>query len=76
MDPDVNAATGGFFADTLPALDAAYLRPRDVGFLTFQDEAGDLVHGFLRDGGDPDRVLDALDGSYRACLGWRTGAKR
>jgi multiple sugar transport system substrate-binding protein len=76
MDPDLNAATGGFFADTLPALDAAYLRPRDVGFLGFQDEAGGLVHGFLRDGGDPDKVLDALDGSHRAYLGWRTGAER
>jgi multiple sugar transport system substrate-binding protein len=75
-DPAVNASTGGFFADTLDALDAAFLRPRYEGFLSFQDEAGDLVHRHLRDSGDADAVLDALDASYRASLGTRTGAER
>jgi multiple sugar transport system substrate-binding protein len=75
-DPAINASTGHFFADTLGALDAAYLRPRYEGFLDFQDEAGDLVHRYLRDGGDPDAVLDALDASYRASLGTRAGAER
>jgi multiple sugar transport system substrate-binding protein len=65
-DPHVDAEAGGFFSSTLPALDAAYLRPRDDGFLGFQDTAGDLVHGFLRDGGEPDDVLDRIDAAYRA----------
>jgi multiple sugar transport system substrate-binding protein len=63
-DERVNAAASGFFHDTLTALDAALLRPRYDGFLAFQDKAGGLVHSYLRDGGDPDRVLAALDAAY------------
>jgi multiple sugar transport system substrate-binding protein len=63
-----------YHEDTVGALDRAYLRPRYDGFLGFQDQAGDLVHGYLRDGGDPDVVLDRLDAAYRASLG--VGADR
>jgi multiple sugar transport system substrate-binding protein len=76
IDREVNATSGGAFADTLDALDAAYLRPRDDGFIHFQDEAGDLVHAHLRDGGDVDEVLDAVDASYRSSLGSRAEAGR
>jgi len=65
-DEAVNAAANGFFRDTLGALDAALLRPRHDGFLGFQAAAGDLVHGWLRDGGDPERVLADLDAAWRA----------
>jgi multiple sugar transport system substrate-binding protein len=65
-DEAVNAAAGGFFRDTLGTLDAALLRPRHDGFLGFQGAAGDLVHGWLRSGGDPDRVLADLDAAYAA----------
>ena len=65
-DEAVNAAAGGFFRDTLGTLDAALLRPRHDGFLGFQAAAGDLVHGWLRSGGDPDRVLADLDAAYEA----------
>jgi multiple sugar transport system substrate-binding protein len=65
-DPQVDLRANGFFSSTLPALDAAYLRPRYDGFLAFQDIAGDLVHGYLRRGGDPDDVLDRIDEAYRA----------
>jgi multiple sugar transport system substrate-binding protein len=60
-DPAVNDAAGGFFRDTLAALDAALLRPRHDGFLAFQAAAGQLVHDHLRHGGDPDEVLDAME---------------
>jgi multiple sugar transport system substrate-binding protein len=63
-----------YHEDTVGALDQAYLRPRYNGFLRFQDQAGDLVHGYLRDGGDPDVALDRLDAAYRASLG--VGANR
>jgi multiple sugar transport system substrate-binding protein len=76
-DERANANANGFFADTLDALDAAYLRPRYDGFLSFQDEAGDLVHAYLRDRTrDADEVLDALDASYRASPGSRAEAGR
>jgi multiple sugar transport system substrate-binding protein len=60
-DRAVNAACGGFFRATLPAVDAALLRPRHDGFLAFQQRAGELVHGWLRRGGDPDQVLAAME---------------
>jgi multiple sugar transport system substrate-binding protein len=63
-DQAVNAAANGFFRDTLAALDAAFLRPRYDGFLAFQDAAGELVHGHLRDGRDPGAVLAAMDAAY------------
>ena len=64
-DEAVNAAASGFFHDTLGALDAAFLRPRHDGYLAFQGPAGDLVHGYLRHGGDPDQVLAAMDAAYQ-----------
>jgi len=65
-DPEVDAWANGFFSATLPALDAAYLRPRHDGFLSFQDAAGELINAYLRDDGDPDAVLDAIDAADRA----------
>lgn len=64
-DDTVNARTGAFFADTLSAMDAAYLRPRDAGFVAFQDAAGDAVHAWLREGGDAGTVLNLLDEADR-----------
>ena len=65
-----------FFGSTIEALDRAYLRPRYDGFLRFQGEAGELVHGYLRTGEDVDEVLDAVDASYRASLVTRAEADR
>jgi multiple sugar transport system substrate-binding protein len=65
-DEAVNAAAGGFFRDTLGTLDAALLRPRHDGFLGFQAAAGDRVHGWLRHGGDPDRVLASIEAAWQA----------
>ena len=65
-DPSVNASSSSFFADTLAALDAAYLRPRYDGVLGFQEAGGDLIHAWLREGADTGAVLDDLDARYRA----------
>jgi multiple sugar transport system substrate-binding protein len=67
-DDRVNDATSGFFRDTLAALDAAYLRPRYDGYLSFQDAAGRAVHEFLRAREDPGRTLAHLNQAYRASL--------
>jgi multiple sugar transport system substrate-binding protein len=61
LDKTVNAASGNFFLDTLPVLERAYLRPRYAGYLHFQDEAGPIVHHFLRHGGDAVAVLEQLE---------------
>jgi multiple sugar transport system substrate-binding protein len=62
LDDEANELTGGYFRATLPGLDVAYLRPRHVGFLEFQDRAGELVHRFLTDRrGNALDVVDRLD---------------
>ena len=72
-DDRINRASSGFFRDTLDAVDGAYLRPRHDGFLEFQEAAGRLVHRHLREGGDPDAALDAMDAAHRDSLAVRTG---
>lgn len=68
-DPQVNAATSDFFRDTLQTLDEAYLRPRYPGYLHFQDQAGPIVHTYLKAGGDAGRVVEQLDTLYRSTSG-------
>ena len=68
LDDRVNAASSNFFFDTLSTLDAAFVRPRYAGYLKLQDHAGDVIHKFLRRGGDAGKVLDAINQLYRETL--------
>ena len=68
LDPEADRLTDGYHADTLSALDEAWLRPRHDGYIPFQDEAGHVVHAYLREGGDPLAVLDDLDRLYHQSL--------
>lgn len=61
----INATCDNYFRDTLPALDAAFVRPRYAGYLDFQDVAGTPIHNYLKDGGDAHNVLDTLDKLYQ-----------
>jgi multiple sugar transport system substrate-binding protein len=65
LDPAVNGASSNFFLDTLETLDNAYLRPRYLGFMAVQDQAGIILHRFLTEGVEIEPTLDALDGLYR-----------
>jgi multiple sugar transport system substrate-binding protein len=65
-DPMVNAASSGFFQDTLGALDRAYLRPRYLGFMGVQERSGELIHEWLVEEGSRDGLLEQLDALYRA----------
>lgn len=67
-DPMANALTSGYFEETLPGLDAGYLRPRYDGALLVQNEGGEMLWEFLRTGGEPDDLLDRLDALYRQSL--------
>jgi multiple sugar transport system substrate-binding protein len=60
-----NAITHNYFANTLPALQRAYLRPRYFGHMFFQDHAGDIVRDYLMDGGNEQHVLRAMDDLYQ-----------
>jgi multiple sugar transport system substrate-binding protein len=63
-NPEVNRDCRGFFTNTLPVVDTAYLRPRHNGYLRFQDEAGLLIHQFLRSGGHPGNAFESLEDAY------------
>jgi len=65
LDPFNNRLCNGFFEDTLPTLDDAYLRPRYSGYIPFQDHAGDLVRDYLRDGGDAGATFERINALYR-----------
>jgi multiple sugar transport system substrate-binding protein len=65
MDDEVNRRTNDYFKNTLPALDRAFLRPRYDGYLHFQDNAGDYVRSYMKDGGDTRSVLEELNKLYR-----------
>jgi multiple sugar transport system substrate-binding protein len=73
LDDDANELATGFFRDTLPGLDAGYLRPRYDGQLMVQNEGGDMTWDFLQTGGDPAAFLDRLDALYRRSLGGMHG---
>lgn len=47
LDPETNRLTNNFFANTLPTLDAAWVRPRWPGFIAFQDAASTILHRYL-----------------------------
>lgn len=54
-----------FFANTLPTLDRAFIRPRYSGYLDFQDNAGHPIQDFLRNGGSAKTLFDKLNSMYR-----------
>src|SRR4029077_8860639 len=59
-DARVNSAANGFFDSTLETLDNAYLRPRYDGYIEFQNQAGTIIHAFLRDGTDAQDVITSM----------------
>jgi multiple sugar transport system substrate-binding protein len=48
LDPEINAATSGFFSDTLETLQKAYVRPRFDGFVRFFEAAGIEINRCLK----------------------------
>jgi multiple sugar transport system substrate-binding protein len=62
---DVNGYCGNFFADTLEAIESAYLRPRYLGFMEFQEQSGILLHHALFSGEKAETVLPRLEELYR-----------
>ena len=61
LDPATNAASTNFFANTLPTLDSAWVRPRFPGFIAFQDAASKLVHDYLVRGGAASDVISRMN---------------
>jgi len=63
-DTEVNRKSNDFFANTLPALQRAFLRPRYHGHMFFQDHAGDMVRDYLMNGGAELKVLEKMNNLY------------
>jgi multiple sugar transport system substrate-binding protein len=68
LQEDANRLTNQFFRKVLPAMQRGYMRPRYNGYLYFQDHAGDPLHQYLRDGGNPTAVLGSMNKLYRHSL--------
>jgi multiple sugar transport system substrate-binding protein len=64
-DPTANQLTGNFFANTLPTLEHSHIRPRHHGFITFQEQAGIIIHAFIRDEGNARDCFDQLARLYK-----------
>jgi multiple sugar transport system substrate-binding protein len=64
-DPECDALAGGFFSQTLPSMDNAYLRPRTPGFTPFQTAAGVILRTDAVIRGDIDTAADRLDAEWR-----------
>lgn len=67
-DPVNNAMTEGYFTNTLPALERAYMRPRYNGYLAFQDHAGHPLHQWMEHGGSAKKLLDEMNVIYRSSI--------
>jgi multiple sugar transport system substrate-binding protein len=65
LDEEVNRRSNGFFEKTLPVLDRAWVRPRFDGYLDFQSDACELLHQYLRQGGDEALVMIEMNGLLR-----------
>lgn len=65
QNEEVNRQSANYFANTLPALKRAFLRPRYHGSMFFQDHAGDVVRDYLMNGGDENQVLTEMNKLYK-----------
>lgn len=65
-DADLDQAAGGFFSSTLATIEAAVLRPRDPWFPTVQEQGGAAIEAGVRNGTEPEAILDELERVYRA----------
>jgi multiple sugar transport system substrate-binding protein len=71
--PDVNAASGNFYSNTLETLEHAYVRPRHAGYIAFQTAASAELRAAFENRTSADDVLDRLQEFYSAS---RNGGER
>ncbi len=64
-DDAVNAASGGFFRDTLQTLDESLLRPQFPGYMGFQDAATPVAHAAVAGTRSVDSAAAEINRLYR-----------
>ena len=60
-----NAACRSFFRYTRATLESSWLRPRYDGYMSFQDQGGDIIHACLRGETTVPETLSVLEIAYR-----------
>jgi multiple sugar transport system substrate-binding protein len=68
-DEAINQRFGGCFRATIATMDAAWIRPRHRGYLTFQAKGGELIEQHLRGNITPAALLAELQAQYAASWG-------
>ena len=68
VNENANHLCNDFFKNVLPVMDNGYVRPRYNGYLHFQDHAGEPLHVFLSEGGNPKEVLKKINRLYQKSL--------
>ena len=66
LDPELDAASGGFFSGTLATMESAYVRPREPWWPAFQEAAGHVVARVLRERSSPPDGVAELEQLYRS----------
>jgi multiple sugar transport system substrate-binding protein len=67
-DPEVNAVSRGFFANTLETIEQGYIRPRFPGWVPRQTVAGRVLAHHLRAKSSPATTLDAVQAAVSGQL--------
>lgn len=70
-DAEVNATWGDFYAATAATLEAAYVRPRYAGYISWQGAASAYLRGALAAGLSGAEVADHLNNTHRQAIGAR-----
>jgi multiple sugar transport system substrate-binding protein len=64
QDAHTNQITNDFFVGTQKTLNNAFVRPRFDGWPEFQEYLGEVVHEFLKSGGEIEVVLQTLNQAF------------
>lgn len=68
-DHACNDKSAGFFKNTLSTLETSYLRPRHVGYMSFQDVAGDVIRNCLMGSVSEKNAVDQVNSLYQGSFG-------
>ncbi|WP_067134688.1 ABC transporter substrate-binding protein [Microtetraspora malaysiensis] len=74
-DPGVNERWGGFYRDTRATVDAAWVRPRRVGWVEFQDASSGVLREGLTQRRPARAIVDAVNTLYRRHIGSLEGSR-
>ena len=66
LDPEVDRRSGGFYSGTIQTMDRAFLRPRLIGYPSFQRAAASALHAEFRRGQAASDIATTLNGLWRS----------